>query len=100
MKSEPEPKGHAESNAANTTYTENEIRAYGVRMEGARALQIVYGVGRTRAYEMLRLGDHDLPITKPPGEAKRIADRVPRRAPDSLLSRDTGPGHIPSDTSY
>lgn len=50
--------------AGRTTVTEEEIRSYGVRMDGVTACRIVYGVGRTRAYEMLRTGDHDLPVLK------------------------------------
>jgi len=46
------------------TYTEQEIRAYGVRMNGRTAIQIVYDVGRTRAYQMLQTSDHDLPVLK------------------------------------
>lgn len=47
-----------------STFTEEEIRAYGVRMPGVAACKIVYGVGRTRAYEMLRSGEHDFPVLK------------------------------------
>lgn len=45
-------------------FTAEEIRALGVRMHAVTACQIVYDVGRTRAYEMLRDGDHDLPVLR------------------------------------
>ncbi len=35
-------------------WTEKEIRAQGVRMEGLDAMQAAFGVSRTRAYELLR----------------------------------------------
>ena len=36
----------------NTTWTREQIEALGVRTDLVTACQIVYGVGRTRAYEM------------------------------------------------
>lgn len=44
--------------------TESDIRRRGVRMDGVEAVQIVYGVGRTRAYEMLRNGEVDFPVLR------------------------------------
>lgn len=47
------------------TWTENRIRAYGVRMPSVDALQAVYDFGTTRAYEALRSGeDLGLPVLK------------------------------------
>lgn len=42
------------------TWTEQRIRACGVRMDSVDAVQAVYGCGVTRAYQKLRAGDDDL----------------------------------------
>lgn len=46
-------------------WTEERIRAYGVRMPSVDAVQAVFGCGTTRAYEALR-SDEDLglPVLK------------------------------------
>lgn len=49
------------------TWTTGEIRALGVRTDGVTACKIVYGVGRTKAYELLRSGQADFKVIKVPG---------------------------------
>jgi hypothetical protein len=44
------------------TWTPAEIRALGVRTDLVTACSIVYGCGRTKAYELLAAGDLDFPI--------------------------------------
>jgi len=46
-------------------WTEECIRAYGVRMPSVDAVQAVFGCGATRAYEALRSGeDLGFPVNK------------------------------------
>lgn len=45
-------------------WTEQRIRSYGVRMPGLDAVQARYGVGRTKAYELLAAGELDFPVIK------------------------------------
>lgn len=45
-----------------TVFTESQIRSYGVSMDSLTACKIVYRVGRTRAYQMLRDGEVDFPV--------------------------------------
>lgn len=59
-----------------TLWTADEIRALGARVDGVTACQIVYGVGRTKAYEMLRAGEVDFKVIKVPG-AQRARYVVP-----------------------
>lgn len=53
------------------TWTETEIRAFGVRVDGVTACKIVYGCGRTKAYELLRSGQVDFKLIKVPGTTNR-----------------------------
>ena len=43
--------------AATSVWTEQRIRACGVRMSSVDAVMAVYGCGSTRAYEKVRAGD-------------------------------------------
>lgn len=45
-------------------WTEDRIRALGVRIDGLTACKIVYGVGRTRAYEMLHANQVDFRVIR------------------------------------
>lgn len=45
-------------------WTEDRIRALGVRIDGKTACSIVYGDSRTKAYERLRTGDVDFPVLR------------------------------------
>jgi hypothetical protein len=58
-------------------WTADEIRALGVRADGVTAVQLVFGCGRTRAYELLRSGeDLGFKVIKVPG-ARRARYVVP-----------------------
>jgi hypothetical protein len=45
-------------------WTADDIRALGVRMDGVTACEIVYGVGRTTAYELLGRREVDFPVLR------------------------------------
>lgn len=45
-------------------WTEEEVRALGVRLDGKTACNIVYGDSATKAYERLRAGDVDFPVLR------------------------------------
>jgi hypothetical protein len=45
-------------------WTEQEIRALGVRTDGVTACNIVYGDSPTKAYQRLRSGDVDFPVLR------------------------------------
>lgn len=49
------------------TWTAEAIRALGVRTDGVTACAIAYGVGRTKAYELLRSGQVDFRVIRVPG---------------------------------
>jgi len=49
--------------AAKRTWTEEEIRALGVRTDLETAASI-WGIGRTRAYELARAGDFPSPLMR------------------------------------
>lgn len=59
-----------------STWTVDEIKAFGTRIDGVTACKIVYGVGRTKAYEMLRLEQCDFKVTKVPGSRGRYVVSV------------------------
>lgn len=44
--------------------TEDEIRQCGVNMDGLTACRAVYGVSRTKAYQLLRSGNVDFPVRR------------------------------------
>ena len=48
-------------------WTEAEIRALGVRTDGVTAMEILYGVGRTKAYTLLRSGAAGVKVIRVPG---------------------------------
>jgi len=50
--------------ASRQVWTEADIRALGVRMDGVLACKIVYDVERTRAYELLAAGDVDFRVLR------------------------------------
>lgn len=54
----------SENLADETVWTEERIRACGVRMDGVNAVQAVYGYGRTKAYELLASGEVDFPVIR------------------------------------
>lgn len=45
-------------------WTAEEIRALGVRTDLTTACEIVYGVGRTRAWEMFHKGEVGFPVIR------------------------------------
>lgn len=45
-------------------WTEQEVRALGVRTDGITACAVVYGVGRTKAGKMLRNGECDFRVLR------------------------------------
>ncbi|MEY9909777.1 hypothetical protein ABIA35_006020 [Catenulispora sp. MAP12-49] len=73
--------------SARKVWTEADIRALGVRTDGVTAVQLVYGVGRTRAYEILRSGVTDFRVIKVPGSNRYV---VPTSEILRLLFGDAG----------
>ncbi len=53
-------------------WTAAQVRALGVRTDGVTACSIVYGVGRTRAYEILRSGTADFRVIRIPGSNRFV----------------------------
>jgi hypothetical protein len=51
-------------NAKRKVWTEADIRAQGVRMSGIDACAARYGVGRTKALELLAAGDIDFTVVR------------------------------------
>ena len=45
-------------------WTRERILAYGVRMPGVTACEVLYGTGPTRSYEMLAAGDVEFPVIR------------------------------------
>jgi hypothetical protein len=43
-------------------WTEDEVRALGVRTDLVTACEIIYGTGRTKAYQLLHAGELDFPV--------------------------------------
>jgi hypothetical protein len=46
------------------TWTEADVRALGVRCDLVTACAVVYGCGRTKAYELLHTNELDFPVLK------------------------------------
>lgn len=57
---------------ARQVWTAAQIRALGVRTDGVTACRIVYGVGRTRAYEILRSEKTGFRVIKVPGSNRYV----------------------------
>lgn len=53
-------------------WTEAEVRALGVRVDGVTACRIAYSVGRTKAYELLRSGEVDFKVIRVPGTNRYV----------------------------
>lgn len=53
-------------------WTAEEVRALGVRVDGVTACQIVYGVGRSKSYELLRSGAVDFKVIVVPGSRRYV----------------------------
>jgi hypothetical protein len=45
-------------------WTPEEIRALGARMDGVTACEVVYDVGRMKAYELMAKGAVDFPLIR------------------------------------
>ena len=58
--------------AAPAVWTADQIRSLGVRVDGVTACRIVYGVGRTKSYELLRSGQVDFKLIKVPGSNRYV----------------------------
>lgn len=50
--------------SARRVWTAEQVRALGVRCDGVTACEIVYGVRRTKAYELLGRGEVDFPVIR------------------------------------
>jgi hypothetical protein len=53
-------------------WTREQVEALGVRTDGVTACQIIYGVGRTKAYELLRSGNVDFKVIRVPGTCRFV----------------------------
>lgn len=49
---------------APNVWTEERIRALGVRTDGVTACEIVYGIAKAGAYQRLRAGEVDFPVLR------------------------------------
>jgi len=72
-----------------TAPTAAEIRALGVRVDGVTAMRLAYGVGRTKAYELLRSGEVGLKVIRIPGTNRYV---VPTSELIRLLCLEDGGG--------
>lgn len=61
---------------ARRVWTAADVIALGVRCDGLTAVQIVYGVGRTRGYEILRSGEAGFRVIKVPGSNRYVVPTV------------------------
>ncbi len=55
-----------------SVWTREQVKALGVRTDGVTACRLVYGVGRTKAYELLRSGTVDFKVIKIPGTNRYV----------------------------
>lgn len=69
-------------------WTAADIRALGVRVDGVTACRVAYGVGRTKAYELLRSGAVDFKVIRVPGTNRYV---VPTSSLIKLLAIDEDP---------
>lgn len=53
-------------------WTEAEIRALGVRVDGVTACRIAYSVGRSKAYSLLKSGEVDFKVIRVPGTNRYV----------------------------
>lgn len=72
---------------ARKVWTVEEIRAFGVRMDGVTACSVIYGCGRTKSYTLLRTGQVDFKVIKVPGTNRYV---VPTESVLRLLVDDAG----------
>lgn len=71
-------------------WTAEQIRSLGVRIDGVTACRIVYGLGRTKAYECLRSGeDLGFRVIRTPG--RRTSYVVPVSELLRVLGLDDAP---------
>lgn len=61
---------------ARQVWTAAQIHGFGVRTDGVTACRIVYGVGRTRAYEILRSGEAGFRVIRVPGSNRFVVPTV------------------------
>ena len=54
------------------TWTAAEIRALGARIPGPLAMEILYGVGRTKAHQILRSGEAGVKVIRVPGTNRTV----------------------------
>lgn len=73
-------------------WTEAEIRAYGVRIDGVLACGIAYDVGETKALALLRDGQVDFKVIKVPGRRTKYV--VPVSDLLRLLGLDGAPAQV------
>ena len=71
------------------TWTEADVRGLGVRTDLETACSVVLGVGRTRAYELLRAGELPFPVLR---VGRRVA--VPTAPLLRLLGLDGDPERV------
>lgn len=57
-------RAQAEQPTPPDVWTEDKIRALGVRTDGVTACQIIYGIARSKAYQRLRAGDVEFPVLR------------------------------------
>jgi hypothetical protein len=55
---------HRETRAAPRVWTESEVRALGVRTDLVTACAIVYGCGRTKAYQLYQANALNFPALR------------------------------------
>jgi len=73
--------------------TREEIIARGVRIDGLTAVRWIYGVGRTKGYELLRSGSLDFKVIRVPGRRESYV------VPISEVLRVLGLQDAPAETA-
>lgn len=69
------------------TWTRAQIEALGIRTDGVTACAVVYGCGRTLAYQLLKSGQVDFKVIRVPGTNRFV---VPTSELLRLLELDGG----------
>lgn len=73
---------------SSAVWTIDAVRALGARTDGVTACKIVYGVGRTKAYQLLASGQVDFKLIRVPGAKAQYV--VPVSSILRLLSDNVG----------
>jgi len=57
---------------AQRVWTREQVEALGVRTDGVTAMSILYGVARSKAYDLLRSGNAGVKVIRVPGTNRYV----------------------------